>query len=51
MAKLKLRGFVLATGLHPLVSETAAHVFGMPSPSLGTQPDDVPYARTVGWSG
>jgi hypothetical protein len=26
MAKLKPLGFVLATGLHPLVSETAPHV-------------------------
>jgi hypothetical protein len=28
---LKPLGFVLATGLHPLVSETATHCFGMPS--------------------
>jgi hypothetical protein len=38
MLSLKPLGFVLTTGLHPLVSKTAAH---------GTEPADVPYARTV----
>jgi hypothetical protein len=33
-----------------LFPKTAAHVLGMPSPSLGTQPIDVPNVRTVGWS-
>ena len=44
--KLKRRGFVIEIGLHPLVSETASQCFGMPSPTLGTQPTDVPYAIT-----
>jgi hypothetical protein len=42
--KLKPPSFVLATGLHPLVFETASHVATL---WLASQPADVRYARTV----
>jgi len=44
---LKPLGFVIATGLRSPVSETAWRCFRIPSPALGTQPNDVPYAITV----
>ena len=44
--KSKPQGSVPATGLHPLVSETASPGFRMPA-FVGTQPADVPYAGTV----
>jgi hypothetical protein len=43
---LKPLGFVIATGLRSPVSETASHCFRIASPSLATQPNDVPYAIT-----
>ena len=47
MYKLKPPGFVIEIGLHPLVSETASQCFGMPSPSLGTQPADVQFQQLL----
>ena len=44
---LKPLGFVLATGLHNLLSKTATHVFECLRHALGTKPYDVPYAMTV----
>ena len=48
MIALKPLGFVIAAGLHPLVSETATHVSECLRTSLGNQPTDVPYAITGG---
>lgn len=39
-----LRSF---NGTPPVCFENCFACFRMPSPSLGTQPEDVPYARTV----
>jgi hypothetical protein len=47
LSKLKPLGFVPATGLYPLVSETATHGFRMPAPARGTLPANVPFAGTV----
>ena len=46
MSKLKPRGFVIATGLHKLLSKTASHVFECRRDAPGTEPYDVPYAMT-----
>jgi hypothetical protein len=45
--KLKPHGFVIATGLHKLLSKTATHVFECLRDAPGTKPYDVPNAMTV----
>ena len=47
ISRLKPHGFVIATGLHKLLSKTATHVFECLRNTLGTKPYDVPYAMTV----
>jgi hypothetical protein len=44
---LKPLGFVLATGLHPLLLKTAAHFFKCLRIRLALNQPNVPYARTV----
>ena len=47
ISRLKPRGFVLATGLHPPVLETASHVSKCLRLRLAPNRANVPYARTV----
>ncbi len=51
LQKLKPLGFVIEIGLsrfyRDFVSETASQCFGMPSPSLGTQPADVLFQQLL----